>query len=261
MIDIVFENLVTDLKNNGITLSNKALNSVLDYFDIESSFATKESPESWNDIRNKTLIIAEEGDVIGIYRKGKFIYNPKKLKPTNTLNYDVFSVNEGSTDVQRTRELRKQSRSGLISTASGDYPKSLNYVFEKDWDPKYNREYYIKLLQQNKLGMYSVIVDVAYKLCMRLIEHHYDEKTVGKRANVYNEKISKLVSQIKKVEDLIKKIDANFEYTVSDAEKIKQEIKRLDTISKECEYLLKTEDDTIKRFGYAPTRPHTKIYK
>ncbi len=262
MIDIVVENLVTDLRSSGVSFDEKALTKILDYLDIDGSTATPFRPESLSDIRNKTLLVSDGSSVIGFYKEGRFIYNPKKLKPTNLLSdYSIFLVTDSGKDIQKLRLSRKDDKAGLIPATSSDLPKSMNYVWEKDWDPEFNRNYYIKLLQQNKLGMYSVIVDGAYKTCMELIQHHYKEQTVGKRANVYNEKINKLVSQIRKVEDLIKKIDANFDYTVDDAVKMKKEIKRLETIEKECDYLIKTEDDTIRRFGYAPKRPHVKITK
>ena len=262
MIDIVVENLVTDLRNSGVSISDKALSKLSDYIDVNGSYASKYEPSTLPELRDKTVLVSDGSDIIAFYDRGKFLYNPKKIKPTNMMNdYDLYVIDKSDVDVLKLRQRRKDDKQGLIPADSDTLPKSLNYVWEKDWDPEYNRKYYIKLLQQNKLGVYSVIVDVAYKTCMALIQHHYDEKTVGKRANVYNEKITKLVAQIKKVEDLIKKIDANFEYTVEDAEKIKKEIKRLQAIERECDYLLKTEDDTIRRFGYAPRRPSVKITK
>ena len=101
-------------------------------------------------------------------------------------------------------------------------------------------------------------LDDAYDVVTELIKYRKEETTIGKRT-VYNDVINSLVSQIKKIEILIESVDKNF--AEDDFDKLKKEIAKLPRLVEKGEYLIKTEKDTIRRFGHPKNREHSKIQR
>ena len=155
---------------------------------------------------------------------------------------------------------RQSNRSGYVdlSTDNVSYnkpPKSTRYVFDKDWNPEVNKEYYIKLLHQNRLGRYAQQLDYAYTIMEDLISHRRKEQTVGKRA-VYTNWIKKLASSIESAEILMDALDKNVN---PDIPKLLKSLKSLEKVTKDAYKFIGYEDDAIKVWGYAKQRPHAKI--
>ena len=261
MIKLFYENIITDLRKQGVVLSKDAFNTLNTFIDIQNSTVSPLTISNWRDTKGKTILVSDSGNVVAVYDNDKFIYNPNKLKVSNLTDYDLFEITVGMLNVQKRREQRRDYKSGLVSPKDSEIPnlpKSSSLVWLKDFDPEVNKRYYTKLLRQNNLSKYTSILDNAYDIVSNLIIHRKAETTIGKRT-VYNDMINKLVGQIRKIEDLINGIDKDFNDESFDS--IGKEMKKLSRIVKDAQDLIKTEDDTIRRFGQPKTRPHTKIEK
>lgn len=259
MIKLFRENIITDLRKQGVTLSKEVFDKLNEYMDIQNSTVSPLTISNYRDAKGKTILVSDGGNVIAVYDNDKFVYNPNKLKVSNLQDYNLFEIAVGMLNVQKRREQRRDYKSGLVSPKDStipNMPKSSSLVWLKDFDPETNRRYYTKLLRQNNLGKYTSVLDSAYDIVTNLITHRKAETTIGKRT-VYNDMINKLVGQIRKIEDLINGIDKDFSDSAFDS--IEKEMKKLSRIVKDAQDLIKTEDDTIRRFGHPKTRPHTKI--
>lgn len=261
MIKLFHENIITDLRKQGITLSKEVFDKLNEYIDIQNSTVSPLTISNYRDAKGKTILVSDGENVIAIYNNDKFVYNPNKLKVSNLQDYDLFEIAVGMLNVQKRREQRRYYKSGLVSPKDStipNMPKSSSLVWLKNFDPETNRRYYTKLLKQNNLGKYTSVLDSAYDIVANLIVHRKEETTIGKRT-VYNDMINKLVTQIRKIEDLINSVDKDF--NDDDFDKLEKEMKKLHRVIIDAKDLIRTEDDTIRRFGHPKTRPYTKIEK
>ena len=253
------ENIVTDLKYNGIKISQSAIKSIPYTVDIQSANINHITVTKWQDIKDKFVLVANDEEVIAIYDNNKFIYNPNKIKVSDVINYNCYEVFNISSVVNK-RADRKSSRQGYVDlqTTKTNYnqvPKSIRYVFDRDWNADASKEYYTKLLHQNKLGQYAERLEYAYTIIEDMIKHRRAEKTVGKKA-VYTDWINKLTSKINVTELEMDALDKNMNINIP---KLVKSLNSLDKIVRDCAKFINYEDDAIATFGYTKQRPHVKI--
>ena len=251
------ENLITDLKQFGIIMPKSIISKIPYDIDIQNCNVQKLSS---NNIRGKFVIVVDNDEIIALWNNDRYCYNPNKLKVSDAVNYDCYEVINNTGSVLPKRKDRQDSRSGYVDlvNAKNTYnkpPTSTRYVFNKDWDPEVNREYYVKLLHQNKLGRYAQQLDFTYTIMEDLIRHRRAEKTVGKRG-VYTNWIKKLATQIENAETLMDALDKNVNV---DIPKLLKSLKSLEKTTDEASRFIGYEDDAIKVWGYAKQRPHAKI--
>lgn len=254
------ENLVTDLKNSGIKISQKVINSIPYDIDIQNSNVQKINISKYQDLKGKFTLLTADNEVIAIYNNDRFAYNPKKLKMSDVINYDIYEVinNKGSVnDLRNQRQLSRQGYTDLRNTDNiyNKPPKSVRYVLDKDWNVEASKEYYIKLLHQNRLGQYADRLEYAYTVIEDMIQHRRKEKTVGKKA-VYTDWINKLTGKINTAELQMDALDKNVNI---DIPKLIKSLNALDKIVKDASKFIGYEDDAIATFGYTKQRPHVKI--
>ena len=257
MINIVNENIFTDLKKNGIQLTGDMFDAINEFVDIQNSSATQIYPDSWRDIKDKTVLLTSDGEIKAVYSDGRFMFNPDKIKISNATNYDVYEINVAGVDVQRRRDQRRYARQGLVTPSEVDYskvPKSTQYIWDKDWDPEVNREYYAKLLQRKHLGQYADKLSEAYDVIIELINQRKD-RPAGKRMQ-YNDFIFRLSTQIKKIEELI--VGAEISDTF-DADAIKKQVAKLPAIIDKAEEFMGFEAAEYSRFGRRRPEPLTPL--
>jgi hypothetical protein len=258
------ENIVSDLKTYGITIPKKVLNNISFDVDIQNANVEPLSLRRWQDIKNKYVLISDNNfnEIIAIYNKDKFDYNPNKLKVSELINEDNYSC-YNVTNISSIRQ-KHNDRLALkkdyvdLQTTDISYnkpPKSTRYVFDKDWNPERNKEYYTKLLQQNKLGQYSDYLEYVYTVMEDLIEHRRKEQTVGKKL-VYSNYIKKLASQIETTETEMDALDKNINI---DIPKLKKSLTTLSNTAKLAAKFIGTEDDAIKVWGYPKRRKSKTI--
>lgn len=261
MIQItVDENLVTDLKSAGINISKNVIDAIPYDIDIQNSNVQPLDITKWQDMKGKFVFITDDNNnVVAIYAVDRFVYNPKKLKNSDVTDYNCWEVINNKGSVQSTRDVRAKNRKGYVDlTKPNNYnkpPKSTRYVFDKDWNADVNREYYTKLLHQNKLGRYASQLDYTYTIMQDLITHRYKEQTVGKRG-VYTNWIKKLATQIETAETLMDALDKNVNV---DIPKLLKSLNTLEKTTKDAAKFIGYEDDAIATFGYTKQRPHVKI--
>ena len=262
--EIIDENIVSDLKSNDIHISPKVLKNISLDVDIQSANIVPLSVQKWQELKNKYVLIANNAtnDIIAIYNKDKFDYNPDKLKVSELIDKDLYSCFE-VTNISSIRQ-KHNDRIALkqdyvdLQNSNTEYnkpPKSTRYVFDRDWNPERNKAYYTKLLQQNKLGEYSRYLEEVYDVIENLIDHRRKEKTTGKKL-VYSNYIKKLASQIESLETEMDALDKNVNINLDN---LKRNLKSLSNSTDLAKEFLKTEDDAIKVWGRAKQRPHRKI--
>ena len=262
--DIIDENIVSDLKSNDIRISPKVLKNISLDVDIQSANVVPLNIQKWQELKNKYILIANNAtnDIIAIYNKDKFDYNPDKLKVNELTDKDLYSCFE-VTNISSIRQ-KHNDRIALkqdyvdLQNSNNEYnkpPKSTRYVFDRDWNPERNKAYYTKLLQQNKLGEYSRYLEEVYDVIENLIDHRRKEKTTGKKL-VYSNYIKKLASQIESLETEMDALDKNVNINL---DKLKRNLKSLSNSTDLAKEFLRTEDDAIKVWGYPKQRPHRKI--
>lgn len=254
------ENLVTDLKNFGIHISRNAINSIPYDIDIQGSNVQELNINKWQDIKGKFVLISDtDNNVVAIYNLSKFDYNPNKLKVSDVVNYMCWEVVNNPGSVTDKRDSRAKSRQGYVDlNRPNNYnkpPKSVRYVLDKDWNAEINRDYYTKILHQNKLGRYAEQLDYTYTIMQDLIQHRHKEQTVGKRG-VYTNWIKKLASQIETAETLMDALDKNVN---PDIPKLLKSLRTLESTTKQAMDFISYEDDAISTFGYTKQRPHVMI--
>ena len=254
------ENLVTDLRNLGIKISQKAINSIPYDIDIQNSNIQKINISKYQDIKGIFTLLVDNNEVIAIYNKDRFAYNPNRLKMSDVVNYDIYEVinNKGSVnDLRNQRQLSRQGYTDLrtSNTSYNKPPKSVRYVLDRDWNAEASKEYYTKLLHQNRLGKYAEQLEYAYTVIEDMIIHRRKEQTVGKKA-VYTDWINKLTSKINAAELQMDALDKNVNV---DIPKLIKSLNTLDKIVKDASKFIGYEDDAIATFGYTKQRPHAKI--
>lgn len=258
------ENLVTDLKSKDISITPKVIKNISFDVDIQNANIQKLDITKPNDVKNKYVLISANAtnEVIAIYNKSKFDYNPEKLKISELTDDELYScwevINISSVlQKQRDRLALKQDYVDLQkgNTTYNKPPKSTRYVFDKDWNPEVNKEYYTKLLQQNKLGEYSNYLEHVYDVMENLIEHRRKEQTTGKKL-VYSNYIKKLASQIEATETEMDALDKNIGIDVN---KLKKSLTKLTNSADLAEKFIETEDKAIKTWGYPEKRKSAKL--
>lgn len=258
------ENLVTDLKSKDISITPKVIKNISFDVDIQNANIQKLDIIKPNDVKNKYVLVSANAtnEVIAIYNKSKFDYNPEKLKISELTDGELYScwevINISSVlQKQRDRLALKQDYVDLQkgNTTYNKPPKSTRYVFDKDWNPEVNKEYYTKLLQQNKLGEYSNYLEHVYDVMENLIEHRRKEQTTGKKL-VYSNYIKKLASQIEVTETEMDALDKNMGVDVN---KLKKSLTKLTNSANLAEKFIETEDKAIKTWGYPEKRKSAKL--
>ena len=258
------ENLVTDLKSNNISISPKVIKYITYDVDIQNANIQKLDIVKPNDIKNKYVLISANAtnEVIAIYNKNKFDYNPEKLKISELTDdelYSIWEVTNISSVLQKHKD-RLALKQDYVDLQKGNTtynkpPKSTRYVFDKDWNPEVNKEYYTKLLQQNKLGEYANYLENVYDVMENLIQHRRKEQTTGKKL-VYSNYIKKLASQIETVETEMDALDKNMGIDVN---KLKKSLTKLTNSADLAEKFIETEDKAIKTWGYPEKRKSAKL--
>lgn len=264
MIQVYIENIVSDLKAYNVKIPRSVLANITYDIDIQNSNIQPITLTKWTDIKKKFVLIVDNtiNEVVAIYNKDKFDYNPKKIKTSSLIddNYTCYEVINNTGSVMSKRNTRIQSRQGYtdLSTSDTTYnkpPKSTRYVLDKDWNPQINREYYTKLLHQNKLGRYADQLDYTYTIMEKLIDYRRKENTVGKKG-VYTNWIKKLATQIETAETLMDALDKNINV---DIPKLLKSLKTLETTTKQASEFIGYEDDAIAVFGRPAKRSSAVI--
>ncbi len=261
LLHILEENAFTDLKKNQVYIPKEVAYNISMDVDIQNSNSEPLYIEKWQDIRGKYVFIVSKNILIATYNKDKFDYNPNNIKVSSVINYDCYQLVNNSGSIINKHNNRISSRSDYIDTEKDDLsklnnvPKSTRYINKNDWDPTINQKYYMLKLQQNKLSVYSEILDKAFDLCKTLSEYRKKEQTRGKKL-VYTDWYRKISDQVYKVEVILDAIDKNMN---PDINKLKKELAKLQNITKTAEEFLDTEDDSISIFGRTKERPHANV--
>jgi hypothetical protein len=259
MIKLYRENIVTDLKKYGITLSPEMFDTINEYIDIQNSEVHKIDIDSYRDLKDKYVMIADGSDIIAAYGNNKFMYNPRKIKISDAPSYDVYEVSVGGVNVQNRRQQRRDALKGLVKPSETEYqnvPHGTSYIYDKDWNPETNKVYYSKLLQQNNLGKYATQLNDAYDIVKELIDQRR-ERLTGKRSE-YDRLITDISKQINKIEDEMVSVERDFN---ADVDKLKKELSKLPNLIKRAKFFIKTENDEYRKFGKRKPLPYAKIEK
>lgn len=262
---LYYENIITDLRKNGIRVSQTVFDYLNEYVDLQNSSVVRIDPDTYRDLKDKNVLVVDGSEVIAVYGQNKFMYNKNKIKASSIPEYDVFEVIQGGVNVQNRREQRRDYLQGLSKTKDSTFnkvPKSTTYIWDKDWDPEVNRRYYVKLLQQNHLVKYAEQLNDAYEVVKELIDQRKDRLT-GKRTE-YDRMITNISKQINRIEDEMIAAERDFEF---DPDKLKKEISKLPRMVKDAKDFIDTENKEFavaKRFNGTGKRkpiPYTKIEK
>ena len=259
MISLVNENIITDLRKAGVRITPEIFDALNEFADIQNSYASKVSISSYRDLKDKVVLIVDNGDIVAVYGQNKFMYNPNKIKASETPNYDVYEINLGGVNVQNRREQRQDYLKGLTRTKDSTFanvPKSTTYVWSKDWDPEVNKRYYAKLLQRNHLQNYAKQLEDAYEVVKQMIDQRKDRLT-GKRTE-YDRMITDISKQIGKIEDEMIAAERDFKF---DVDKLKKELSKLPTYVKRAKDFMAFEEKEYKHFGKRKKIPYDKIEK
>lgn len=256
---LIIENIITDMRRNGINITDQVFDMINEFIDIENSYITKITPAINKKLGEKTLLVVDSGDIIAVYNRGKFMYNPDKIKVGEFHDYDVYEITIQGTHVQNRREERRDNRFGLVPTKDAPYsntPRSSQYIYGKDWDPEVNKVYYTKLLAQKHLGKYAQQLEDSYEVVKRLIDQR-KERLTGKRSE-YDRMITDISKQIMKIEDEMVATERDFSF---DDTKLKKELSKLPGMIKKAELFLRSEEYEFKHSGKRKPLPYQKIEK
>lgn len=259
VITLYRENVISDLRRNNVSISEEAFDVLNEFIDIENSEAKPLSINRWQDTKGKLILFIVDNEVIAIYNKDKFLYNPQRLKISQSPEYDLYEITVGGVNVRVRRQQREDDLSGLIPTTDSPYektPTGTQYIFDKDWNPKTNKVYYSKLLQRKKLDNYAKMLEDAYDVIIALINQRKDRLT-GKRT-VYNKLIGDIQHQISRIEDLM--INSERDYA-ADPEKLKKEISKLPGLVRKAKEFMDTETAEYATWGKRKKIPLDPITK
>lgn len=254
---LYIENIVTDLRKNGISITDDMFDAMNEFVDIQNSFAHKMNISRWQDVKGKTVLFTDGANILAVYGNDRFMYNPKKLKISQAPEYDIYEIEVLGTNVQNRRQERRDYLKGLTKTKDAKYsnvPKSTTYIWDKDWNPEVNKVYYSKLLQRNHLTQYAQQLNDAYDVVKELIDQRKDRLT-GKRSE-YDRIITNISRQIAKIEDEMVAAERNFMF---DVDKLKKELSKLPGLIKSAKFFIKTEEDEYKHWGKRKKIPYDKI--
>ena len=230
MINLVNENVISDMRRIGLHAPQTVIDKINETINIEDSELHKVATFNPRTARDSSFLVADGSDIIVYYTRGKFEYNPKKLKLKDFEMYDVYEIESGGVSVTSRRRQRMDDLSGMVSTRGVDnLPSSTAYVYGKNYDPQVNRDYYVKVLQQNKLTQYIKDVDYGYEIMKTLIEEMHDWGINPGKKDQYNKHLTALVTKTKNLEQMMVKVRNNHDYTVADAHEI---VKRVNAVKK-----------------------------
>lgn len=256
---LCYENVITDLRHNGIDITKTVFDMMNEFVDLQNSYITKLSPNVSTKLGDKTVLVGEGKNIVAVYTNGKFMWNPNKLRLKDLPEYDVYEVFIQGTHVQNRREERRDYLKGLTPTRDAKYsnvPKSTTYIWDKDWNPETNKNYYVKLLQRNHLGKYTQDLNDAYDIVKQLIDQRRDRLT-GKRTE-YDRMITDISKQIGKIEDEMIAAERDFSF---DPTKLKKEMSKLPNLISKAEMFIKSEEQEYKHWGKRKKIPYDKIEK
>lgn len=256
---IYYENIITDLRRNGINITKDMFDAINEFADIQNSFVHKLDIDKWQDVKGKTVLFVNNGEIEAVYGGGRFMYNPGKVKVSQAPEFDIYEVEVLGTNVQNRRQERRDYLKGLTKTKNSSFsnvPKSTTYIWSKDWDPEVNKVYYSKLLQRNHLGKYASQLEDAYDVVKELIDQR-KERLTGKRTE-YDRMITNISRQIGKIEDEMIAAERDFEF---DADKLKKEMSKLPNLVNTAREFIKTEEDEYKHWGKRKPYKYDKIEK
>ena len=256
---LYFENIITDLRKNGIKITDEMFDAINEFVDIQNSYCNKLDISRWQDVKGKTVLFVDNGDIIAVYGDDRFMFNTGKVKVSQAPEYDIYEITVGGTNVQNRRQERRDYLKGLSKTKDSAYsnvPKSTTYIWDKDWNPEINKQYYSKLLQRNHLGKYAQQLEDAYDVVKAMIDQRKDRLT-GKRTE-YNRMIMDITKQISKIEDQMIAAERDFNF---DVEKLKKEISKLPHYVNLAKQFMETEEKEYKYWGKRKKIPYDKIEK
>ncbi|MBO7210530.1 MAG: hypothetical protein J6V44_05950 [Methanobrevibacter sp.] len=256
---IYYENIITDLRRNGINITQDMFDAINEFADIQNSFVHKLDIDKWQDVKGKTVLFVNNGEIEAVYGDGRFMYNPRKVKVSQAPEFDIYEVEVLGTNVQNRRQERRDYLKGLTKTKDSSFsnvPKSTTYIWSKDWDPEVNKIYYSKLLQRNHLGRYASQLEDAYDVVKELIDQRR-ERLAGKRTE-YDRMITNISRQIGKIEDEMIAAERDFEF---DVDKLKKEMSKLPNLVNIAREFIKTEEDEYKHWGKRKPYKYDKISK
>ena len=256
---IYYENIITDLRRNGINITQDMFDVINEFADIQNSFVHKLDIDKWQDVKGKTVLFVNNGEIEAVYGDGRFMYNPGKVKVSQAPEFDIYEVEVLGTNVQNRRQERRDYLKGLTKTKDSTFsnvPKSTTYIWSKDWDPEVNKVYYSKLLQRNHLGKYALQLEDAYDVVKELIDQR-KERLTGKRTE-YDRMITNISRQIGKIEDEMIAAERDFEF---DVDKLKKEMSKLPNLVNTAKEFIKTEEDEYKHWGKRKPYKYDKIEK
>lgn len=259
MIQITVENIITDLRKNGVVLNDAAFDMINQFVDIQNSFAYPITVSRWQDVRDKTVLVCQDGTPIALYDKGRFMYNTNKIKVSQLPDYEIYELDIQGTHVQNRREQRSDALSGLTPTRDAQYskvPTSSNYIWDKDWNPEVNKVYYLKLLQRKHLNGYVKQLEDAYDIVIELINQRKSRLT-GKRSE-YDRLITKISNQITKIEDIMTSVEQDFNV---DTDSLAKEMAKLPRLVQTARDFLDTEAKEYATWGVRKKRPLQPIQK
>ena len=256
---LYYENVITDLRKNGINITKEMFDAINEYVDIQNSFVNKLDIDRWQDIKDKDVLFVDNGDIVAVYGNNRFMFNPGKVKVSQAPDYDIYEIQVLGTNVQNRRQERRDYLKGLERTKDSKFsnvPKSTTYIWSKDWDPEVNKIYYSKLLQRNHLGKYAAQLEDAYDVVKELIDQRKDRLT-GKRTE-YDRMITNISKQIGKIEDEMIAAERDFSFDVN---KLQKELSKLPNLVNVAREFIKTEEDEYKHWGKRRKIPYDKIEK
>ena len=256
---IYYENIVTDLRRNGINITQDMFDAINEFADIQNSFVHKLDIDKWQDVKGKTVLFVNNGEIEAVYGDGRFMYNPGKVKVSQAPEFDIYEVEVLGTNVQNRRQERRDYLKGLTKTKDSTFsnvPKSTTYIWSKDWDPEVNKVYYSKLLQRNHLGKYASQLEDAHDVVKELIDQR-KERLTGKRTE-YDRMITNISRQIGKIEDEMIAAERDFEF---DVDKLKKEMSKLPNLVNTAKEFIKTDEDEYKHWGKRKPYKYDKIEK
>lgn len=259
MIKLFIENIITDLRNFGIHIPKSVFSAMNEFADIQNSKVRKIDISSYRDLRDRVVLLSDGADIIAVYGNNKFMYNPNKIKISSAPEYDVYEVIVGGVNVQNRRQQRRDYLSGLITAKDAPYenvPTSSTYIWDKDWNPDVNREYYMKKLAQKHAPQYAKSLEDAYDVVVDMIEQRKSRRT-GKRTE-YNRMILDIVKQVTKIEDELIAVERNFSINT---DKLEKEFRKLPNLVKKAQDFMELEREEEKRFGKPKPYEYDKIEK
>ena len=256
---LYFENIITDLRKNGIKITDEMFDAINEFVDIQNSYCNKLDISRWQDVKGKTVLFVDNGDIVAVYGDDRFMFNPRKIKVSQAPEYDVYEITVGGTNVQNRRQERRDYLKGLSKTKDSAYsnvPKSTTYIWGKDWNLEVNKQYYSKLLQRNHLGKYAQQLEDAYDVVKELIDQR-KERLTGKRTE-YDRMITNISKQIGKIEDEMIAAERDFAF---DVDKLKKEVSKLPHLVQLAKDFIRQENDEYKYWGKRKKIPYDKIEK